>query len=65
MEIDRIEDEGNPLESLRRHARDFDLLVMGLPARLRNSIFRPDISMYLLHDAPCSVLFVPNQTPVH
>lgn len=65
MEIDRIEDEGNPLESIRRHARDFDLLVMGLSSRLRNSIFRPDISMYLLHEAPCSVLFVPNQTPVH
>ena len=65
LEIERIEDEGNPVECIRRHAADFDLLVIGLSPRLRNSIFRPDISMYLMHESPCSVLFVPSQNPVH
>jgi nucleotide-binding universal stress UspA family protein len=59
IEIDRRVDEGNPLECIRRHAADFDLLVIGLSPRLRNSLLHPDISMYLMHDAPCSVLFVP------
>jgi len=61
LEVERIEDEGNPIEQIRRHAAGFDLLVMGLSARQRNSIFKPDISMYLMHEAPCSVLYVPRR----
>jgi nucleotide-binding universal stress UspA family protein len=63
LEVDRRVDEGNPLECIRRHASDFDLLVIGLSPRLRNSLLHPDISMYLMHDAPCSVLFVPGSSP--
>ena len=58
--IDLIQDEGNPIERVRHHARGTDLLIVGYTrTRRRSTVFSPDISLYLLHEAPCSVLLVP------
>lgn len=52
-------DHGNPIERIRHHAQDFDLLVVGHSHSARNTVFTPDVSLFLLHDTPCSVMFVP------
>lgn len=59
LEVEKRLDHGNPIERIRHHAKDFDLLVVGHSHRARNTVFTPDVSLFLLHDAPCSVLFVP------
>ena len=59
VEVEKIVDHGNPIERIRHHARNADLLVVGCSAQRRNTIFTPDVSLYLLHDTPCSTLFVP------
>jgi Trk K+ transport system NAD-binding subunit/nucleotide-binding universal stress UspA family protein len=59
LEVDTIISEGNPIRQIRTHAADFDLLVVGHSHQQRNTVFTPDISLYLLHSTPCSVLFVP------
>ncbi len=53
------QDEGNPIERIRHHAREFDLLIVGYSRNVRTSLLSPDVSVHLLHDAPTSVLFVP------
>lgn len=57
--VDRRLDQGNPIERIRAHAKDFDLLVIGDSERSDNSLFKPDVSLFLMHDTPCSALFVP------
>ncbi len=57
--VEKRIDHGNPIERIRHHAKDFDLLVVGHSARRRNTLFTPDVSLFLLHDTPCSVMFVP------
>ncbi|MFT5679116.1 MAG: Trk K+ transport system NAD-binding subunit/nucleotide-binding universal stress UspA family protein [Myxococcota bacterium] len=59
LEVDTVISEGNPIKQIRSHAANFDLLVVGHSHQSRNTLFTPDISMYLLHSTPCSVLFVP------
>ncbi|MEC7987872.1 MAG: NAD-binding protein [Myxococcota bacterium] len=59
IEIERIVDKGNPIHKIREHAAQYDLLILGYSRSSRNTIFKPDISMHLLHDTPCSTLFVP------
>ncbi len=59
VEVDKRVDHGNPIERIRHHAKEFDLLVIGASPQRRNTIFTPDVSLYLLHDTPCSTLFVP------
>lgn len=58
--LELIQDEGNPIERVRHHARGFDLLIVGHSrSGRRSTVFSPDISLYLLHDAPVSTLLVP------
>lgn len=59
LEVEQIIEEGNPIHQIRRRAADFDLLVVGYSRRRYNTIFTPDVSLHLLHQTPCSVLFVP------
>ncbi|MEC7948710.1 MAG: NAD-binding protein [Myxococcota bacterium] len=59
VEVEKIVDHGNPIERIRHHAQDASLLVLGCSAPRRNTIFTPDVSLFLLHDTPCSTLFVP------
>lgn len=60
VEAERMVREGNPIEVIRREAESHDLLVLGHTTRKRNTLVTPDISLWLLHDAPCSTLFVPD-----
>ena len=60
VEVERKVLEGNPIEVIRKEAARFDLLVLGHTTRKRNTLITPDISLWLLHDAPCSTLFVPD-----
>lgn len=58
--LELIQDEGNPIERIRHHARGFDLLIVGHGRRPRRStVLTPDVSLFLLHDTPVSTLFVP------
>jgi Trk K+ transport system NAD-binding subunit/nucleotide-binding universal stress UspA family protein len=59
VEVERRVEDGNPIEVIRKHAREFDLLVVGHAPDRRNTLVTPDISLFLLHDTPCSTLFVP------
>lgn len=59
LEVDMVITEGNPIQQIRSYAQDFDLLVVGHSHQSRNTVFTPDISLYLLHETPCSVMFVP------
>jgi Trk K+ transport system NAD-binding subunit/nucleotide-binding universal stress UspA family protein len=59
VEVRRIVDEGNPIDRIRHHAREHDLLIMGHRERGRHTLLTPDVSLFILHDAPCSTLFVP------
>jgi len=59
VEVEKIVDHGNPIERIRHHAQNADLLVVGCSDQRRNTVFTPDVSLYLLHDTPCSTLFVP------
>lgn len=59
VEVERLVDHGNPIERIRHHAQAFDLLVIGCSPPRRNTVFTPDVSLFLLHDTPCSTLFVP------
>lgn len=59
VEVDKRLEHGNPIERIRHTAKDFDLLVIGHSRQMRNTLFTPDVSLFLLHDAPCSVMFVP------
>ena len=59
IEIEKIVDKGNPIHKIREHAAQYDLLILGYSKASRNTIFNPDISMHLLHNTPCSTLFVP------
>lgn len=59
-EVERVVDHGNPIERIRHHAQEADLLVVGHSTRhVRSSLLNPDVSLFLLHQAPCSTLFVP------
>ncbi len=64
IEVERRLDQGNPIERIRHHAKDFDLLVIGASSDRRSTLLTPDISLYLLHDTPCSLLMVP-WNPAH
>lgn len=64
VEVQRTIDQGNPIERIRHHAKDFDLLVIGSSSDRRSTLITPDISLYLLHDTPCSLLLVP-WNPAH
>lgn len=59
VEVEKIVDHGNPIERIRHYAAKADLLVIGCSPPRRNTIFTPDVSLFLLHDTPCSTLFVP------
>lgn len=59
LEPERIAREGNPVAILREEARPTDLLVAGHGPARRNTVFTPDISVFLLHKAPCATLLVP------
>jgi len=59
IELERVVDKGNPIHKIREHAANYDLLILGYSKASRNNIFNPDISMHLLHDTPCSTLFIP------
>lgn len=50
--------EGNPVTRLREAAQGHDLLVVGI-RKEHNSPLAPDVSTFLLHAAPSSVLFIP------
>jgi hypothetical protein len=50
---------GNPVERIRAHARPDDLLVIGHSRVRRNTLFRPDVSTFLVHDAPAATLLMP------
>lgn len=59
LEIETRIEEGNPIERIRAVAEGYDLLVVGYSRRSYNTIFTPDVSLHLLHNTPCSVMFVP------
>lgn len=60
VKLELIEDQGNPIERIRHHARQADLLIVGYSRhQRRNTVFSPDISLFLLHETPVSTLFVP------
>ena len=59
VEVENIVDKGNPIHKIREHAEHYDLLILGYSRKSRNKLFKPDISMHLLHNTPCSTLFVP------
>ena len=59
IEVKKVVDQGNPIERIRHHAKDFDLVVVGTSAARRSTLLTPDVSLYLLHDTPCSLLLVP------
>jgi uncharacterized protein len=59
VEVEKLLDHGNPIERIRHHAANFDLLVVGCAPDRRNSVFTPNVSLFLLHDVPCSTLLVP------
>ena len=59
VEVEKIIDNGNPIHTIRKHAASYDLLILGYSQSSRNTIFKPDISMHLLHQTPCSTLFIP------
>ena len=59
VNVEQRIDHGNPIERIRHHAQEFDLLVVGHSHSTRNTVFTPDVSLFLLHDTPCSVMFVP------
>jgi len=59
LEPTRLVERGNPIERIRASATKGDLLVVGHAPGPRNSVFTPDVSLFLLHDTPGSVLFVP------
>ena len=54
--------DGNPIKLLRSVGKDFDLMIIGYAQQNRSTFGKPDISLHLLHKAPCSILFVPWQT---
>ena len=58
-EVKTILKTGNPIKVIRKVAEDFQLLVVGCSHRTSNTFFKPDISLHLLHQTPCSTLFVP------
>lgn len=60
VHLERRLGEGNPIEVIRKTAQEFDLLVVGHSPGRRNTLVTPDISLFLLHDTPCSTLFVPD-----
>jgi Trk K+ transport system NAD-binding subunit/nucleotide-binding universal stress UspA family protein len=51
--------EGNPISAIRQQAESYDLLVLGNGRGQRNTLLTPDVALFLLHEAPCSTLFVP------
>lgn len=58
--LEQIVDEGNPIDRVRHHAKNTDLLIVGYTREARrNTVFSPDVSLFLLHDTPVSTLFVP------
>jgi Trk K+ transport system NAD-binding subunit/nucleotide-binding universal stress UspA family protein len=59
IETEKMIDKGNPIHKIREHASNFDLLILGYSNFSKNSVFTPDISLHLLHDTPCSILFIP------
>ena len=59
IEIESIFENGNPIEKIRSTAQDFDLLIVGFSGNQKNNVFKPNISLHLLHNAPISTLFVP------
>ncbi len=58
--------EGNPIREIIKHAKDFDLLIVGYSEHQRSTFANPDISLHLFHEIrSCpntSILFVPWQT---
>lgn len=59
LEPTRTVDRGNPIERIRAHAGATDLLVVGHAPARRNTVFTPDVSVFLLHSTPGPTLFVP------
>lgn len=59
IEPTRTVDRGNPIERIRAHAQPTDLLVVGHAPARRNTVFTPDVSLFLLHATPGPVLLVP------
>ncbi len=59
VSVEERVDVGNPIRVIRKHAADAHLLIVGHSPSARNSLLNPDISLFLLHDSPCSTLFVP------
>lgn len=58
--LTQILDQGNPIERVRHHAREADLLIVGFGRQPRRStVLSPDVSLFLLHHTPVSTLFVP------
>ena len=54
--------EGNPIKEIQAIAAEYDIAVVGFSQHKRSTFMNPDISLHLLHGAPCSLLFVPWQT---
>ena len=59
IELEKIIDKGNPIKKIQEHASQYDLLILGYSKKSSNNIFNPDVSLHLLHNTPCSTLFVP------
>ncbi len=59
VEVQCLQDEGNPIERIRHHARDHDLVVIGHSDTRSHTVFSPDVSLFLMHDCPASLLVVP------
>lgn len=59
IDVAWIVEEGNPIERIRARAAEHDLVVAGVSDVARHTLLTPDVSLFLLHDLPCSVLFVP------
>jgi Trk K+ transport system NAD-binding subunit len=59
VEPTRVVDQGNPIERIRHHVTPADLLVIGHGYARRNTLVTPDVSLFLIHEAPCSTVLVP------
>lgn len=66
INLAKISTEGNPIREIIKHAKDFDLLIVGYSEHQRSTFANPDISLHLFHEIrSCpntSILFVPWQT---
>lgn len=58
LEIPHRFEEGNPVVRIRAAAEQADLVVLGV-RQGHNTMFSPDVSVFLLHGMSCSALLVP------